>query len=1088
MQNDIKQLKRYLTKYFEQHSKSSKIIKDVDNKVIAPTALQLSICPDKPSVFILPDLSFVENFVNDFKIWTDLLNIKRSISEVREIGDAKHYLPENEVKYIKLLYKLNKEYSNKTICNYAMTANACFTPLLPPEHLKRTYFDLKIGQEIELSELLNQLVELDYDNEYETSDYCQFSQRGGIIDIYSPLHEHPARIEFWGNEIDNIRLYSSDTQKTIKKIKCYSIIGRDIVGGEDANSTLLDYFPEKPQLIFIYPQKCKYNLDMFSNIKMQERFDEIFSLSNNRADAFFILDPIESASYHKEECDISLINQLPIDPAGILTDEIDFANRQLGVQARVMQIKQWIDFAYDIYLIANNDKGEEFIKEWCKENKIEHSKINIVVGNFYSGFILPKEKIVVFTEKELLCLPQKRNLISKPNQKENDFNSISDEKYTDFNIGDYVVHVSYGIGIYHGIKEIKTSGCVKEVIEIEYDNEMKLFVPVWQANLVSRYVGSRKLLPKLDKIGGSRWDREKISALRGAKEMAAEMLRIQAVRAACEGIKFSKDDREQEFFEAAFPFTETRDQIKASEEVKNDMMNARPMDRLVCGDVGYGKTEVAMRAAFKAIMDGKQVALLVPTTILAQQHFYSFIERFIEFPIIIEMLSRFKTKGQQKEVLEKVKNGSVDIVIGTHRLVQKDVTFHDLGLLIIDEEQRFGVEHKERLKKMRATVDVLTMTATPIPRTLYMAMSGVRDFSTIMTAPVDRMPVQTMVCQFNEEIIRNAINREKRRGGQIFFLHNRVKSIESRYKQLKRILPHVSFCVAHGQMPEHELEEVMSLFIQGKIDVLLCTTIIESGVDIPNANTMIIERADRFGLAELYQLRGRVGRWTRQAYAYMLLPEHNVMTGKARERLSAIRRYSQLGVGFKLAVKDLEIRGAGSILGAKQSGHINAIGFDLYCQLLKDAVNSLKGKKEINYLPYVDISLDFLEFGTHVQKNKISACFTEDYIPSEILRIDFYRRLSSAVSLNDIVEINDELIDRFGKLNMNAENFILIMEIKLRLALGGYTSLSFNNDHLFIEGSGKNLFLVNRKIPKLKSKSPKGIFMEIYKYSTKITP
>ena len=1086
MKNDLKLLKKNIGNLFDKNKKKSKMIKYVDSKVIAPATLQLELDYNRPIVFIFPDLTVVEKFVNNFNIWCSFLDKKIDVLEVREIGDVKHYLPENEVKYIKVLYKIRKGDKNRKNSVYAMTANGCFTPLLPPQNLEKSYMELSVGQEVKLSNLLNKLVDLDYDNEYETSEFCQFSQRGGILDVFSPLHDYPARIEFWGDEIDNIRLYSPETQKTVEKIDKYSIISRDIVGGEEAVSTLLDYFATPPQLVFVYPQQCKENLKTFSNIQMQDRFETNIKMAQNNKNSFFILDPVESALHNNNEHTSSLITQLPIDPSGVLTDEIDFSNRILGVQARVQQIKQWMDFNYNIYLVAGNEKEKEFIEEWCVEYDLDIKKTKIVTGSFISGFILPKEKIVVLTEKELLCLPPKRTLLSKTGRKKINFESVSETKYTDFSIGDYVVHISYGVGIYHGIKEIKTTGCVKEVIEIEYEDEMKLFVPTWQANFVSRYVGSRKMLPKLNKIGGTRWDKEKLSALRGAREMAAEMLRIQAFRAASEGIEFGKDDREQDFFEAAFPFTETNDQLRACDEVKNDMMSPRPMDRLVCGDVGYGKTEVAMRAAFKAVMNGKQVAVLVPTTILAQQHFYSFTERFAEFPIIIEMLSRFKTKGQQKEIIERVKAGSVDIIIGTHRLVQGDVNFNDLGLVIVDEEQRFGVSHKEKLKKLRATVDILTMTATPIPRTLYMAMSGVRDFSTIMTPPVDRMPIQTMVCQFSDEIIKNAINREKRRGGQIFFLHNRVKSIKARYEHLKEILPHISFSVAHGQMGESELEEVMTLFIHGKIDVLICTTIIESGLDIPNTNTIIIERADRFGLAELYQLRGRVGRWTRQAYAYLMLPEHNVMTGKARERLSAIRRYSQLGVGFKLAIKDLEIRGAGSILGAKQSGHINAIGFDLYCQLLKDAVSSLKGKKEINYLPSVDISLDFLEFGTDVQEGKISACLVEEYIPSEILRIDFYRRISSAVSLNDIKEIREELIDRFGKLNKNAENFLFVMEIKLRIALAGYTSLSFNNNHLFIEGTGKNIFLVNGKIPKINSKSSRDKLTEIYRYSKKL--
>ena len=1044
---------------------------------------QLRLDYSKPVIFLLPELGALEDFTVNFNIWGEFLDSTKELREISEIGDIKHYLPENEIRFIQFLYGIKKGQFNKSLC-YSMTASACFTPILPAEEFSKTVTSIKVGDTIKLSELCNKLVELDYDNEIETAEACQFSQRGGIIDVFSPINQYPARIEFWGDEVDNIRLYSSKTQLTVEKVNSYTITGRDIIGGEEATSNLLEYFSEQPQVVVVYPERCRENLKMFSDEKMLENFEQMISKSGDNI--FYILDPVEAADSKQSMVVSSIVRQLPIDPGGVLKDEIDFTNRILGVQARALQIKQWIDFDYRAYLVAENERGIDFVKEWLKENGIKLSHVEIFVGDFTAGFLIISEKVVVITEKELLCLPPKKKIASSQIRKKIDFDNVSDEKYTDFNHGDYVVHISHGIGIFNGIKEITTRNSVREVIEIEYADDMTLMVPVWQAGLVSRYVGSKKALPRLSKLGGTRWEKSKAEALRGAKEMAVELLQVQAVRSACDGYKFEKDDREQEFFEAAFPFNETIDQLKASEEVKVDMMSDKPMDRLVCGDVGYGKTEIAMRAAFKAVSNGKQVAVLVPTTILAQQHYYSFLERFAEFPVNIEMLSRFKTAAQQKETIERIKKGGVDIVIGTHRLIQKDIKFAELGLLVIDEEQRFGVVHKERLKKLRTTVDVLTMTATPIPRTLYLAMSGVRDFSTIMTAPIERLPVQTMVCQFNDEIIKNAIIREKRRGGQVFFLHNRVKSIETRYEQLKKMLPNVSFCIAHGQMNEHELEEIMSMFIQGKIDVLICTTIIESGVDIPNANTMIIERADRFGLAELYQLRGRVGRWTRQAYAYLLLPEYNVMTGKARERLSAIRRYTQLGVGFKLAVKDLEIRGAGNILGAKQSGHINSVGFELYCQLLKSAVSTLKGQKNANYVPNVDVSLSFLEFGHYTGKNKISAYLPAEYLPSEILRIDFYRRLSAALTVEKIHEIKDELIDRFGVLPLYAENFLKIMEIKLRVAVSGYSSISANNDHLFIEGSGRNIYTVNGKFPKLTAKDSKGKLEEVYSLVLKL--
>jgi len=478
--------------------------------------------------------------------------------------------------------------------------------------------------------------------------------------------------------------------------------------------------------------------------------------------------------------------------------------------------------------------------------------------------------------------------------------------------------------------------------------------------MVSRYIGSQATVT-LHKIGGRKWVTAKIEAVKAVRDFAADMLRFQAVRNSTEGTVFPEDDLEQRVFEDAFPYEDTVDQKRAVIEIKADMHKSRPMDRLLCGDVGYGKTEVAIRVAFKAVMAGYQVAILVPTTVLAQQHYYSFTERFAQYPIVIEMLSRFRSPVEQKQIIEKMRSGGIDIIIGTHRLIQEDVGFAKLGLVIIDEEQRFGVKHKERLKHFRTAVDVLTMSATPIPRTLYMAMTGARDLSTIMTAPGLRLPIQTIVSHYDEKFVVESIRKEIRRGGQVFYIHNRIKTIQETADNLKRLLPEVKFAVGHGQMEEEELETAMTRFLSGKIDVLVCTTIIESGLDIPNANTIIIERADRFGLAELYQLRGRVGRWNRQAYAYLLLPQEQVISSDARKRISAIRRYTHLGAGFRLALRDLEIRGAGNLLGAEQSGHINTIGFDLYCQLLRSEVSRMSGGED-EFLPTVDVAIEFVDF------------------------------------------------------------------------------------------------------------------------------
>ncbi len=550
------------------------------------------------------------------------------------------------------------------------------------------------------------------------------------------------------------------------------------------------------------------------------------------------------------------------------------------------------------------------------------------------------------------------------------------------------------------------------------------------------------------------------------------MLNLQAVRSKCRGNPFPPDDLGQRLFEESFPFQETADQLRSIEEIKADMEAEKPMDRLLCGDVGYGKTEVAMRAAYKCVSHGRQVAMLVPTTVLAQQHYYSFLERFSGTPVLIEQLSRFRSKKEQSVILERMKNGTVDIVIGTHALISKQVQFKNLGLIIIDEEQRFGVLQKEFLKQLRATVDVLTMTATPIPRTLYLSMAGIRDLSVIMSAPVQRLPVQTVVAQNDDHLLLSAVNRELQRGGQVYYLFNRVSGIEQEAVRLQNLFPHARIGIGHGQMPEQELEQVMSDFIEGKVDILVSTTIIESGLDIPNANTIIIDRADRFGLAELYQLRGRVGRWSRQAYAYLLLPRSGILAGDAKRRISAIRRYTHLGAGFKLAMRDLEIRGSGNILGAEQSGQINAIGFHLYCQLLRACVAQLKGEKVTQKKHQeIDLFLDFLDYAAVPGKNHIGACFSESYIGVPKLRIEAYRKLAGFAEVQEIEDYRVELRDRFGPLPEEAENLLLTGKIRILAADAGLQSVSCREGRLYLE-RGENVLKPGGIIPRIPESLP----------------
>ena len=652
--------------------------------------------------------------------------------------------------------------------------------------------------------------------------------------------------------------------------------------------------------------------------------------------------------------------------------------------------------------------------------------------------------------------------------------------------GDLVVHLQHGIGKYLGLKNLPAAAGTQhgtrntehaaECLVLEYapsdstQASPKLYVPVTEAHLVSKYVGAGKIRPPLNTLGGTRWQKAKEHAERAVRDVAADLLSIQAARESQEGHSFKLDTPWQREFEGAFIFEETPDQLRAIQETKTDMERPKPMDRLICGDVGFGKTEVAIRAAFKAVMDGRQVAVLVPTTVLAQQHFNTFRERMADYPVRIELLSRFRTRRQQESTVSDLAAGAVDIVIGTHRLIQSDVVFKDLGLVVIDEEQRFGVMHKERFKLLRKLVDVLTLSATPIPRTLYLALTGARDMSSIQTPPHDRLPVETIVTEYDERAIRDAIQRELQRGGQVFFLHNRVMTIHTMEQKLRALVPQARIVVGHGQMNADDLEEVMTQFINGEADVLLSTTIIESGLDIPNANTIIIDRADRFGLSDLYQLRGRVGRYKHQAYAYLLLPRHARLLTDVRKRISAIKQYSTLGSGFKIAMRDLEIRGAGNLLGSEQSGHITAVGFELYCQLLKQSVAAQKGEK-VKPRVEVQVRLDFLGD---------AATLPENYATEPQHRIEIYRKVAQATDKPALETLQKELRDRFGPLPPPVELLLLVAELKILASERSLTVMEVKEDKLMLTRHG-DFITLSGKFPRLTKKDAKGRLKEIKK-------
>jgi len=796
------------------------------------------------------------------------------------------------------------------------------------------------------------------------------------------------------------------------------------------------------------------------------------------------------------------------------------------------QLHRWLRQDYEVHVFCNND-GErqrftEIWREYGLQNPVPNDPtigISTHLGTLARGFLCEEAKLVVVTDAEIFG----RYKVQRPRRLKSPHaqaaRSALDIDFSDLEEGDYVVHLQHGVGRYLGLQVLPIGTGTKrsepananlssrqECLVIEYapsgldEAPPKLYVPVTEAHLVSKYVGTGKARPPLNTLGGTRWVKAKEHAERAVRDVAGDLLAIQAARDSQPGHGFAPDTPWQREFEGAFIYEETPDQMRAIVETKADMERPKPMDRLICGDVGFGKTEVGIRAAFKAVMDGKQAAVLVPTTVLAQQHFNTFRERMADYPVRIELLSRFRTRGAQEKVVKDLAAGAVDIVIGTHRLLQGDIAFKDLGLVVIDEEQRFGVMHKEKFKMLRKLVDVLTLSATPIPRTLYLALTGARDMSTIQTPPHDRLPVETIVTQYDERIIRDAVQRELNRGGQVFFLHNRVMTIDTMAQKLQTLVPKARMVVGHGQMHSDELEEVMTKFVNGEADVLLSTTIIESGLDIPNANTIIIDRADRFGLSDLYQLRGRVGRYKHQAYAYMLLPRHAGLLADVRKRLTAIKQYSTLGSGFKIAMRDLEIRGAGNLLGAEQSGHITAVGFELYCQLLKQSVAAIKGEK-IKPRIEVQVRLDFLSLSpleegsqdggnelpitkrqstlthhasriTHHLQHPASACIPFNYISDSRQRIEIYRRLAQATDKVGLENLKKELRDRFGPLPASMELLLQVAELKVLASERAITVIEVREDKLMLTRNN-DFVMIGSKFPRLTKKMAPARLKEI---------
>ncbi len=951
--------------------------------------------------------------------------------------------------------------------------------------LKSALIQLRRGATAQMEPVLEQLTAGGYERVAQVTTRGQFAVRGGIVDLYSWQASLPVRLEFFSDQIESLREFDIDTQTSVRDLASVDIlIGAAVESArlspiDDQSGHVRDYIHQRDLMIDIEPGG---NLTALSS---QVRSAHI-QISEG-----WIETGQEDFGGAFQDCEIGefAVGDLVLAEA----KRSQFAER----------LKEWRARNAKIVIYFQTEGEIERFRE-IMEGAIEG--IDFVEGTLARGFCFPAANLVVLSAAELFgrfaAHPRRRLRRAERHRAQIDFSELNE--------GDLVVHLEHGIGRFLGLVKIGrarpsfdpqltaeglgapesqgTDGPAvrpsqdgqQEVLALEFADEAKLYVPLEQAYLVSRYVGAGKKSPPLSSLGDGRWARAKVKAAASIFDYAGKMLAVQAERETHPGYAFAPDTKWQAEFEHSFPFRETPDQMKAITDTKIDMERPRPMDRLICGDVGFGKTEVAVRAAFKAVMDGKQVAVLAPTTVLAQQHFEVFRQRMLDYPVRIEMLSRFRSQSEQKKVLQLLREGGVDIVIGTHRLISGDVVFKNLALVVIDEEQRFGVLHKEKFKELFKLVDVLTLSATPIPRTLYLSLVGVKDMSTIETPPLNRLPVETVVSAYDERLIRAAIDRELERQGQVFFLHNRVASIERVRDRIVDLCPSARVEIGHGQMDADELEGVMARFIAGKIDVLVCTTIIESGLDIPNANTIIIDRADQFGLADLYQLRGRVGRAEHKAYAYLLLPREMMTVGAARKRISAIKQYSSLGAGFRIAMRDLEIRGAGSILGTAQSGHIVAIGFDLYCQLLKQAVTQLKGKKPRLRLD-VDLKLDFVatnEAAFVSPKSsapvraavsfpyKIPAFVPIMYVSDPSLRIRAYRDVAEIATHEQLQRLRRDWRDRFGPFPPAVDNLFVLIQIKLAAAKSGINRVEVRERKLMLTRRG-DFILVAGKFPRL---------------------
>jgi len=973
------------------------------------------------------------------------------------------------------------------------TIDGLMDHLLPAAQLARHILHIETGQELALDEWKRRLTVLGYEQTAQVDGMGQFSVRGGILDIYPLTEELPVRIELWDTTVDSIRTFDAESQRSVEQLEmidiypasemvltekqladgsarlakeakisekklrdqmkteeAYRLAGiiREVTEGIDQGYKLtgldsyllyfcedtvsfLDYFNEETSMIFLdEPTRLKERAEAVEQEfreSMMHRLEKGYLLPEQTA----LLYPSKEILARAQRKDTLYLTGLEQKLPGMAIEKkysINVKNvnsYQGGFELLIKDLQRWKREKYRVVLLSGSrtrasrlagDLREYELHAFCPDSgdrQVQPGEILVTYGNLHRGFEYPQIKFVVITEGDMFGAEKK-----KRRRKKASYEGKKIQSFAELSVGDYVVHEDHGLGVYRGIEKIERDNVIKDYLKIEYADGGNLYLPATRLDGIQKYAGADAKAPKLNKLGSDQWNRTKTKVKKAVKEIAKDLVELYAARQEAEGFQYGADTVWQQEFEELFPYEETEDQIDAIEATKKDMESRKIMDRLICGDVGYGKTEIALRAAFKAIQESRQVVYLVPTTILAQQHYNTFLQRMKDFPVRVDLMSRFRTSTEIKKTIEGLQKGWVDIVIGTHRVLSKDVKFKNLGLLIIDEEQRFGVTHKEKIKKLKANVDVLTLTATPIPRTLHMSLVGIRDMSVLEEPPVDRVPIQTYVMEYNDEMVREAVNRELARGGQVYYVYNRVKDIEDVAAHVQELAPDATVVYAHGQMREHQLEQIMLDFVNGDIDVLVSTTIIETGLDIPNANTMIIHDADRMGLSQLYQLRGRVGRSSRTSYAFLMYRRDKILKEEAEKRLQAIREFTELGSGIRIAMRDLEIRGAGNVLGAEQHGHMEAVGYDLYCKLLNQAVQAIRGKRpeEETFATVVECDID--------------AYIPAYYIKNEYQKLDIYKRISGIENEEEYMDMQDELMDRFGDIPRSVDNLLVIAALK----------------------------------------------------------